>query len=91
MKAFVENFAAAFLKEEETEIGSAAAVFKYHMYRIQSVVEQPGFLAPFHRKVKANFLHIQLKHFGRHSIKFPKLILIKMGGVALQLKKGKRK
>lgn len=28
-KAFIENFAAAFLKEEETEMGPATAVFKY--------------------------------------------------------------
>ena len=31
----------------------------------QDIVEKPGFLTLFHRKVKAYFPHIQLKHFGR--------------------------
>lgn len=58
---------------------------------IQSVVEQPGVITLFHRKVKANFPHIQLKHFGRQLNRFTKLTLIKMGDVALKFKKGKRK
>lgn len=46
-------------------MGPATAVSSIVCNCIQSIVEQPGLLTLFHRKVKAHFPHIQLKHFGR--------------------------
>lgn len=50
-KAFIENFAVAFLKEEETEIGPTAAIFKY----INPLSNSQDFLLSSIGRSKLNF------------------------------------
>lgn len=59
-KAFIET-----LQEHFKRRGDRNWANSCHFQVYQSLVEQPGFLTLFHRKVKAKFPHIQLKHFGR--------------------------